>query len=135
MKMQALVWRAGAPLLGCAVVLLAYRAYGWQGVAAAAAGLVMWLLLHFTRMMNTLKKAANRPLGFVASAVMLNARLDQGILERRRHACWYQITAARSAGVTLPPGSGSPSNSPKICSPARIAPQAPSPVMPPRRKA
>lgn len=79
MKMQSLVWRAGAPLLGCAVVLLAYRAYGWQGVAAAAAGLVMWLLLHFTRMMNTLKKAANRPLGFVASAVMLNARLDQGM--------------------------------------------------------
>ena len=79
MKMQALFWRAGAPLLGCAVVLLAYRAYGWQGVAAAAAGVVMWLLLHFTRMMNTLKKAANMPVGFVGSAVMLNARLDKGM--------------------------------------------------------
>ena len=79
MKFQSLFTRVGAPLLGVAVVAMAYRAYGWQGVAAAGAGLVMWLLLHFTRMMNVLKKAANMPVGFVGSAVMLNARLDQGM--------------------------------------------------------
>ena len=39
----------------------------------------MWLLLHFTRMMQVLKRAANRPVGFVDSAVMLNAKLRPGV--------------------------------------------------------
>lgn len=60
------------------VVLLAgsYRAYGWAGVAIAAGALVMWLLLHFTRMVQVLQRAAQRPVGHVDSAVMLNARLQ-----------------------------------------------------------
>jgi len=41
-------------------------------------GLVMWLLLHFTRMMQVLKRAADRPVGYVGSAVMLNAKLRPG---------------------------------------------------------
>lgn len=61
--------------IGIAAVALGYRLAGWPGVAAAAGGLVMWLLLHFTRMMQVLKRAANRPIGFVESAVMLNAKL------------------------------------------------------------
>jgi len=32
-------------------------------------------LLHFTRMMHVLKRAAARPIGYVDSAVMLNAKL------------------------------------------------------------
>jgi hypothetical protein len=67
------------PVAGVAVVVLAYRFYGWAGVAAAAAGLVMWVLLHFTRMMQVLKRAANRPIGYVDSAVMLNAKLLPGM--------------------------------------------------------
>jgi len=43
------------------------------------AGLVMWLLLHFTRMMQVLKRAANQPVGYVGSAVMLNAKLRKGV--------------------------------------------------------
>jgi hypothetical protein len=39
----------------------------------------MWMLLHFTRMMQILKRAANRPIGFVGSAVMLNAKLKPGV--------------------------------------------------------
>ena len=39
----------------------------------------MWALLHFTRLMNVMKKAANRPMGYVGSAVMLNARLKPGV--------------------------------------------------------
>ena len=39
----------------------------------------MGLLLHFTRMMQVLKRAANRPIGYVDSAVMLNARLSVGL--------------------------------------------------------
>jgi len=43
------------------------------------AGLVMWLLLHFTRMMQVLKRATNQPVGYVGSAVMLNAKLRKGV--------------------------------------------------------
>ncbi|WP_431098975.1 glycerate kinase [Polaromonas aquatica] len=67
------------PVAGVAVIVLAYRFYGWAGVAAAATALVMWLLLHFTRMMQVLKRAANRPIGYVDSAVMLNAKLRSGM--------------------------------------------------------
>ena len=60
------------------LLIFGFVAYGWPGVAAVGGGLVMWGLLHFTRLMNVMKKAANRPIGYVSSAVMLNARLSQG---------------------------------------------------------
>ncbi|QHE78128.1 glycerate kinase [Hydrogenophaga sp. PBL-H3] len=66
--------------LGCAALLvLAHRSYGWPGVAAVGGGLMMWLLLHFTRLMTVLKRAAHRPIGHVDSAVMLNAKLKAGV--------------------------------------------------------
>ena len=61
------------------LVLVGYASAGWPGVAAVVGGLVMWALLHFTRIMNVMKKAANRPMGYVGSAVMLNARLKPGV--------------------------------------------------------
>ena len=62
--------------LGLAVlVFVAHRSAGWSGVAAVAGGILMWGLLHFTRLMSVMKKAANRPIGYVGSAVMLNAKL------------------------------------------------------------
>ena len=67
------------PVLGVIGVVLAYRFYGWAGVAAAATGIVLWVLLHFTRMVTILKRAANRPIGYVDSAVMLNAKLKPGM--------------------------------------------------------
>lgn len=67
------------PLGGVVLVVAAYRAWGWPGVAAAGGGLVMWLLLHFTRTMTVLKRAADRPIGYVGSAVMLNAKLRTGV--------------------------------------------------------
>ena len=57
---------------------VAYSNYKWPGVAIIASGLVTWALLHFSRMMQVLKRAANRPIGYVDSAVMLNAKLQQG---------------------------------------------------------
>ena len=57
---------------------LAYRSYGWPGVAVVATFLVFGILLHFTRLMTILKRAANRPIGHVDSAVMLNAKLKPG---------------------------------------------------------
>jgi len=67
------------PALGVVVVAVAWRAYGWAGVAVAVGGIVMWMLLHFTRLMHVLKRAADRPKGYVGSAVMLNAKLKPGV--------------------------------------------------------
>lgn len=67
------------PVLGVALVAGAWRAYGWAGVALVASGIVMWMLLHFTRLTKVLSKAADRPIGSVASAVMLNAKLKPGV--------------------------------------------------------
>ena len=57
---------------------LAYRSYGWPGIAVVVTFLVFGMLLHFTRLMTILKRAANRPIGHVDSAVMLNAKLKPG---------------------------------------------------------
>lgn len=57
---------------------LAFQSYGWAGIAAVATVLVFVILLHFSRMMQVLKRAANRPIGYVDSAVMLNAKLKPG---------------------------------------------------------
>jgi hypothetical protein len=67
------------PILGVVVVIVAWRGYGWPGVALAAGGIVMWMLLHFTRMMKVLQRASARPVGFCDSAVMLNAKLRPGV--------------------------------------------------------
>jgi hypothetical protein len=56
----------------------AWQSFQWAGIALAVGGVVMWILLHFTRMVTILKKAADRPIGHVASAVMLNAKLKKG---------------------------------------------------------
>ena len=78
MKFQYLLSRVGVPVLGIALVAMAYRSYGWAGVAVVASALVMWAMLHFNRVMQVLKRAANRPIGYVDSAVMLNAKLRAG---------------------------------------------------------
>lgn len=72
---------------------LSYQAYGWRGVAIAAAAMVMWLLLHFTRLMTVLRRAAERPVGYVDSAVMLHARL------RPRLALLDVLALARALGA------------------------------------
>lgn len=66
------------PLLAIGLLAFAWRQYGWPGVAAVSGGLVFWLLLHWTRLMTVMKRAADRPMGWVASAVMLNAKLKPG---------------------------------------------------------
>jgi hypothetical protein len=65
-------------ILVAAAFVMAHTYYQWSGVAIVASGLVTWALLHFSRMMQILKRAANRPIGFVDSAVMLNAKLQKG---------------------------------------------------------
>lgn len=65
--------------VGAALIALGYQKYGWQGVAVVMGGIVFWMLLHFTRMMTVMKRAAGQPMGHVASAVMLNAKLKKGV--------------------------------------------------------
>jgi len=63
------------PIGGAALLFGAWRSYGWPGVALVSGGIVMFLLLHLNRTIQVLRRAADRPIGTVASAVMLNARL------------------------------------------------------------
>ena len=74
-----LLARVGAAALVIAGGFLAFRAYGWPGLALLVGGLVMWALLHMTRMLKVLQRAAIRPVGTVASAVMLHSRLSRGM--------------------------------------------------------
>ena len=90
------------PLGSVAMVVLAYRAYGWSGVAMAVAALVMWLLLHFTRMVQVLKRAATQPIGTVGSAVMLNAKLRPGM------TLLHVVALTRSLGALQTPKDAQP---------------------------
>lgn len=64
---------------GALLVAFSYQAYGWGGVALVTGGIVMWMLLHVNRTMQVLRRAASRPIGYVDSAVMLNAHLKRGM--------------------------------------------------------
>jgi len=70
--------RIAIPVLIVGLLAVAWRGFGWPGIAAVGGGLVMWLLLHVTRLMTVMQRAAKRPIGSVASAVMLNAKLKPG---------------------------------------------------------
>ena len=81
------------PLAVIVFTIGAWRQFGWPGIAMAAGGVVMWILLHFTRLMTILKKASQRPIGHVASAVMLNAKLKKGM------ALMHVIAMTKSLGA------------------------------------
>lgn len=63
------------PLVGLALLVAAWNSYRWMGVAFVVSGTVLFLLIHFNRTMTVLRRAADRPMGYVGSAVMLNAKL------------------------------------------------------------
>ena len=74
-----------------------YHAFAWMGFFLVLGGLVMWALLHFTRLVKVLERAANRPMGYVDSAVMLNAKLKTGV------NLMHVIALTRSLGELLSP--------------------------------
>jgi hypothetical protein len=63
---------------GTVLVAAAYRAYEWRGVLLVVTVFVFWVMLHFTRLIQAMKRAADRPVGYIGSAVMLNAKLKVG---------------------------------------------------------
>ncbi len=75
MKLQQI----GIPVAAVAGLAYGYHALEWMGFFLVLGGLVMWALLHFTRLVKVLERAANRPIGHVDSAVMLNAKLKTGV--------------------------------------------------------
>jgi len=91
--LRNLLW----PALIVALLFLSHRAYGWPGLAAVGGGLVMWLLLHVTRLMTVFKRASGRPIGHVDSAVMFNAKLKPGV------TLMHVLAMTRSLGERLTP--------------------------------
>ena len=71
--------RYWVPLFAVVLTAWAWQSFGWMGLALVVSGGVMWTLLHFTRLVQTMKRASERPVGFVDSAVMLNAKLKTGM--------------------------------------------------------
>ena len=67
------------PIGAIGLTAWAWQSWGWMGIAMVVSGGVMWLLLYFTRLVQIMKRASNRPMGFVDSAVMLNAKLKPGV--------------------------------------------------------
>lgn len=94
--------RVVIPVAGAALVAFAWRSFGWPGVALAAGGLLMWVLLHFTRLTQVLKRAADQPIGHVGSAVMLNSRLRPNL------TLLHVIGLARALGEQLSPKEAQP---------------------------
>ena len=87
--------RIAVPLLVIGLLAFATRQYGWPGFLAVSGGLVFWLLLHWTRMLTVMQRAARRPIGHVDSAVMFNARLKPGV------NLMHVIAMTRSLGERL----------------------------------
>jgi hypothetical protein len=65
--------------LAVAAVAVGYVSYGWPGVLLGVTVIVFVLLLQFSRAVRALRSAAGRPVGQVANAVMLNAKLQKGM--------------------------------------------------------
>jgi hypothetical protein len=87
-----------------ALVLLgaAWRSYGLAGVALIIGGILMWVLLHVNRVVATLKRAADRPVGYVESAVMFNAKLKAGA------TLLHVLAMTRALGQPLSPEGAQP---------------------------
>ena len=71
------------PVIGVVLALTALVGggvlLGWKGVILALTVIVFWLLLQFSRLMRVMQAAKEAPIGHIDSAVMLQARLREGM--------------------------------------------------------
>ena len=81
---------------------MAWRAGGGAGLALLFSGLLLWFLLYYTRLIQVMKRAADRPIGYVGSAVMLNAKL------KPRQALLHVIALTQALGERLSPEGAEP---------------------------
>jgi hypothetical protein len=73
-------WRTiWIPLALAGLLLLSFRAFGWWGFSLVASGIIFWLLQHTSRLLFSLERAADQPVGTVSNAVMIHAQLHSGL--------------------------------------------------------
>ena len=98
-------WRKPLIPLGLAGLLfLSFRAFGWWGFSLVSSGIVFWLLQHTHRLMSTMERAADQPLGLVANAVMFHAQLHKGlrllqVIGCITSCCWWYCFISITATV------------------------------------
>lgn len=91
-------WRSlGVLVVVVALAAMAWRMGQWQGLAVLGSGLVLWFLLYYTRVMTVIKRANDRPIGYVGSAVMLNAKLKPGLSMLHVMAMTHSLGERQSA--------------------------------------
>ena len=61
------------PILGVVLIAAAYSGFGWAGVALMAGGILMWVLLHFNRMMQRI--VASKSVNFDSNQIRLDRML------------------------------------------------------------
>jgi len=67
------------PFALAGLLFLSFRAFGWWGFSLVASGIVFWLLQHTSRLLLSLQRAADQPMGTVPNAVMFHAQLHNGL--------------------------------------------------------
>ena len=67
------------PLGLAGLLYLSFRAFGWWGFSLVSSGVIFWLLQHTSRLMRTMERAAQQPVGVVGNAVMLHSQLHRGM--------------------------------------------------------
>jgi uncharacterized protein (DUF58 family) len=65
--------------LAAAALAAGWYGYGWRGVALAVTVIAFWLLLQFNRLVRVMRTAGESPVGHIANAVMLHAKLQTGL--------------------------------------------------------
>lgn len=90
-NLRKLLTLVGAVALGA----LAWRAGGWYGILFLVSGVMFWIMLSYTRLMTVVRRANDRPIGYIGSAVMMNAKLKAGT------SLLHVIALTRSLGQRL----------------------------------
>ena len=106
------------PLASLALLVWAYWSWSWMGLAMVVSAMVMWLLLHYTRLMHIFKQASRRPIGHVDSAVMLHVKLRPNMPLIKVIALTKSLGAVQAP--SSPPASG-PDRTPHPTSPPTSA--------------
>ncbi len=71
--------RIAGILLAIAAIVVGAVFFGWKGAILGLSCIVFFLLMQFSQLMKVMRTAQNAPLGHVASAIMLNAKLLPGM--------------------------------------------------------
>ena len=66
--------------LAIAALVVGWLGYGWQGLVFSFTLVVFWVLLQFNKAVRVMRNAGSAPIGYIGSAVMLNAKLKPGMV-------------------------------------------------------